>query len=47
MPSRTISLAIRSDYIHQVKMNAVVAAIRRIIPGPMLEDVIRKGPLTL
>ena len=46
-PSRTISLVIRSDYIHEAKLNAVVDAIKQIIPGKMLDNVLRKGPLTL
>jgi len=47
VPSRTISLAIRSDYIHEAKLNAVVESIRQIIPGAFLENIIRKGPLAL
>ena len=47
VPSRTISLVIRTDYIHEAKLNAVVDAIKRIIPGSMLDNVVRKGPLTL
>ena len=46
-PSRTISLVLRRDYIHEAKLNAVVEAIRRIIPGTMLENVIRKERLVL
>ena len=46
-PSRTISLVVRSDYIHEARLNAVVEAIRRIIPGTLLESVIRKGRLRL
>ena len=46
-PGRTISLVIRSDYIHEAKLNAVVEAIKLIIPGEMLDNVLRKGPLTL
>ena len=46
-PRRTISLVIRSDYIHEAKLNAVVDAIKQIIPGEMLDNVLRKGPLTL
>ena len=46
-PGRTISLVIRSDYIHEAKLNAVVDAVKRIIPGPMLDNVLRKGRLTL
>jgi LysR family hydrogen peroxide-inducible transcriptional activator len=47
VPSRTISLVVRTDYIHEAKMNAVVDAIKSIIPGSMLDNVVRKGPLTL
>lgn len=46
-PSRTISLAIRSDYIHEAKLNAVVDAVKHIIPGVLLDGVIRKGRLVL
>lgn len=47
VPSRTISLAIRSDYIHEAKLNAVVEGIRNIIPSAFLDNVIRKGHLAL
>ena len=47
VPSRTISLVMRSDYIHEAKLNAVVDAVRNIIPGAMLENVVRKGRLRL
>ena len=47
VPSRTISLVVRNDYIHEAKLNAVVSAIKRIIPGNMLDNVIRKEHLTL
>ena len=47
VPSRTITLAIRKDYIHEAKLNAVVDAVRHIIPGTLLENIIRKGPLKL
>ena len=46
-PGRTISLVVRSDYIHEAKLNAVVDAVKRIIPGALLDNLIRKGPLTL
>ena len=46
-PRRTISLVIRSDYIHEAKLNAVVDAIKQVIPGEMLDNVLRKGRLTL
>ena len=47
VPGRTISLAIRSDYIHQAKLNAVADAIRHILPGPFLSPLLRQGPLVL
>ena len=47
VPTRTISLIIRRDYIHQAMLNAVVDAVRHIIPGELLENVIRQGPLVL
>lgn len=47
VPQRTISLVIRTDYIHEAKMNAVVDAIRHIIPGTLLENAVRRGRLRL
>ena len=47
VPERTISLVIRADYIHEAKLNAVVDAVRNIIPGAMLDGVIKKGRLSL
>ena len=47
VPTRTISLAIRRDYIHEARMNAVVDAVKRIIPGTLLENVVRKERLVL
>ena len=47
VPTRTISMAIRSDYIHEAKLNALADAVRHIIPGDKLENVIRKGRLVL
>jgi LysR family hydrogen peroxide-inducible transcriptional activator len=47
VPSRTISLAVRKDFIHEAKLNALVDAVRCIIPGTLLESIIRKGHLTL
>ena len=46
-PTRTISLAIRSDYIHEAKINAVADAVRHIVPGFFLDRVIQKGRLVL
>ena len=45
VPGRTISLVIRRDYIHEAKLNAVVEAVRHMIPGVLLDHVILKGPL--
>ncbi len=47
VPGRTVSLVIRNDYIHEAKLNAVVSAVRSIIPGDMLENGIRRGPVRL
>jgi LysR family hydrogen peroxide-inducible transcriptional activator len=47
VPTRTISLAIRKDYIHEAKLNAIVEAVKSIIPGNLLDNVIRKGRLSL
>ena len=47
VPVRTISLAIRRDYIHEAKLNAVADAVRLLIPGVQLENVLRKGRLVL
>ena len=47
VPGRTISLAVRSDYIHEAKLNAVVDAVKQIIPGTLLDNVIRGQRLRL
>lgn len=47
VPGRTISLIIRSDYIHEAKLNMVVDVIKRIIPGQLLESSLRTGRLRL
>ena len=47
VPSSTISLVIRNDYIHEAKLNAVVDAVKRIVPGALLDNVLRKGRLVL
>ena len=46
-PMRTISLVIRADFIHEAKLNAVVDAVRHIIPGEYQEPTVRRGHLTL
>lgn len=44
---RTISLVVRADFIHESKLNAVVEAVRSIIPGNLLENIVRQGNLKL
>ncbi len=45
VPGRTISLVVRSDYIHEAKLNIVVDVIKRIIPGRLLSSTVRAGRL--
>lgn len=47
VPTRTISLAIRSDFIHEAKLNAVADAVKQIVPAGLLENNILKGSLVL
>lgn len=47
VPQRTISLVVRTDYIHEAKLNAVVEAVRAIIPPGLQDSYIRKERLTL
>ena len=47
VPSRTISLVIRRDFIHERMLNAVVDAVRSIIPRRLLERVILSGELKI
>lgn len=47
VPSRTLSLVIRKDYIHEAKVNAVIDAIRNILPVNLLESPARKGAIRL
>ncbi|MCR5708850.1 MAG: LysR family transcriptional regulator [Bacteroidales bacterium] len=47
VPSRTISLVVRADFIHEAKLNALVDAVRRIVPAPLQEGVIKKEKLVL
>ena len=45
---RTIVLAVRKDFIHEAMLNAVVDAIRSIIPVGLLAPLLRNNPrLTL
>ena len=44
---RTVSLVIRTDFIHEAKLNAVVDAVKSIIPGHLLENIIQTGTLKL
>ncbi len=46
-PQRTIVLAIRRDYIHEAMLNAVIRAVKDIIPGPMLENIVRADYIKL
>lgn len=45
--SRTVSLAVRTDFIHQAKLNAVVDAVKSILPGALLDSIVRQGALKL
>lgn len=45
--TRTISLLLRNDYIHEALLNAVVAAIKDCIPHTLWDNVIRHQHLTL
>ncbi|MBP5218242.1 MAG: LysR family transcriptional regulator [Bacteroidales bacterium] len=47
VPKRTVSLVIRKDYIHEAKLNAVVNAIKSIVPGTLLDGQIRKEHIRL
>ena len=44
---RTVSLVVRSDFIHEAKLNAVVDAVKSIVPGALLDNIIRQGNLKL
>ena len=44
---RTVSLVVRTDFIHEAKLNAVVDAIRSIIPGTLLDSIVRRGKLKI
>ena len=47
VPSRTISLVIRRDFIHERMLNVVIDAVRSVIPARMLEPVIQSGELKI
>ena len=47
VPTRTISLAIRRDFIHERMLNVVVDAVKMVIPSRLLEPVIQSGELRL
>ena len=47
VPTRTISLVIRNDFIHEAKLNAVVDAVKHIVPGGLLDKTLLNGRLTL
>lgn len=44
---RTISLLLRNDYIHEAMLNAVVEAVKSIVPSRLWDNVIRTTHLTL
>ena len=44
---RTVSLVVRHDFIHEAKLNAVIDAVKSIVPGNLLENIVRKGNLIL
>ena len=46
-PIRNVSLVVRDDYIHESKLNLVLDAVRTIIPGGLLDGMMRRGPLKL
>ena len=45
--TRTISLLVRNDYIHEALLNVVIETIKNIIPGTLWDSVIRRPHLTL
>ena len=47
VPSRTISMVIRRDFIHERMLNVVIDAVRSVIPARMLEPVIQSGELKI
>ena len=47
VPGRTISLAIRRDYIHESKLNAVADAIRHVVSPALLSSLLKQGRLRL
>lgn len=46
-PERTISLVIRNDFIHEAILNAVVKAVKSIIPPEKYESLLKHNSLTL
>lgn len=44
---RTIVIAIRRDYIHEGMLNAVLHAVRAIIPNELLDDLVKAGDLAI
>jgi LysR family hydrogen peroxide-inducible transcriptional activator len=44
---RTISIAVRRDYIHEAKLNAVIKAVKTVIPPSMTESIIRRDYVRL
>ena len=44
---RTIALAVRRDFIREGELNAVVRAIKTVIPGTLLESMVRGDHIKL
>lgn len=47
IPKRVISLAVRKDFIHEKMLNAVIDAVRSIIPVENQENMIRHGKISI
>ena len=45
--SRTISLVIRNDYIHEALLNVVIEAVKSIIPASLWDSVIHRENVTI
>ena len=43
----TAVIAIRRDYIHEGMLNAVLHAVRAIIPDELLDDLVKAGDLAI
>lgn len=47
VPRRVISLAVRKDFIHEKMLNAVIDAVRAIVPIENQESMIRHGAISI